>query len=153
LVYNNPGYVHPAAPHKSSSVVTVLPTVEEVRSGAAVPFTPGVAGALAQGDETPIAPTAWRSLSVTPALTRAGLIKCLAYAGLLLTVVFYQAGASDPRSERQFRHVLLLIVLASGVAVAMAGLSQQAFAFGSNVLGGSAGGQRVSGPFYNPDHF
>ena len=54
----------------------------------------------------------WRSLSVAPTLTRAGLLKCLAYGSLFFVVVFYPVGAGARSDERKFRRALVLIVLA-----------------------------------------
>ncbi len=153
VVYDDPAYVRPSALSKAVDVVTVLPTVREVESGAAVPFAPGTDRDHPPGDGSPIAANIWRSLSVAPVLTRAGLLKCAAYAALFFVVVFYRAGAGDAGAEHTFRRMLLLIILASGAAVAMTGLSQQAFSYGRNVLEGSAGVRRASGPFVNPDHF
>jgi tetratricopeptide (TPR) repeat protein len=156
VVYADPAYVRAPLHQKAASMVAVLPTTDEVRRGVAVPFAQRNRGDLAQVDAAPVASSAWRSLSVAPVLTRAGLIKCAAMALLFLLVVFYLPGAGDARAERQFRRVMVLVILASGVAVAMGGLSQQAFFRGRGIvgeLGTGPGTLRASGPFVNPDHF
>jgi tetratricopeptide (TPR) repeat protein/O-antigen ligase len=156
VVYGDPAYLRRSPPRGTVTKLTVLPTVDEVKSGVAVPFAPEGDRDLARGHEpeaVPIAASTWRSLSVAPILTRAGLLKCTAYAALFFVVVFYRAGAGDAGADRKFRRLLLLIMLASGIAVAMAGLSQQAFSYGRSVMGGSADVGRARGPFVNPDHF
>src|SRR5579885_694758 len=147
VVYQDAAYVHPP-PQNAAGMVTVLPTLDEVRRGIAVPFTPPptVDAPRARGAASPLASPRWRSMSVAPILTRAGLLKCAAYAALFFAVIFYRSGAGDARAERALRRLLLLLVLASAVAVAMAGLSQQAFSH-------APAQHRASGPFVNPDHF
>jgi tetratricopeptide (TPR) repeat protein len=155
-VYADAAYVHPTPPRNGSSTVVVLPTVEEVRGGVAVPFAPGRAASRSTADSAPLAVSVWRSLSVAPTLTRASILKCAAYAALFLVIVFYPAGAGDARTERHFRRLLLLIILASGAAVAVAGLTQQAFSYTRSLwaeVAAGAGADRASGPFANPDHF
>jgi tetratricopeptide (TPR) repeat protein len=103
----------------------------------------------------------WRSLSVAPILTRAGLLKCLAYCSLFFVVIFYPVGAGTRNDERKFRRALVLIVLAAGTAVAFVGLTEQAFWNGKILWfhvprdwgGPMPGIHRASGPFVNPDHF
>jgi O-antigen ligase/tetratricopeptide (TPR) repeat protein len=143
VVYADPSYLRPPPHQKALPTVVVLPTTEEVRRSIAVPFAPRTGG-LPQADAAPIAPpSGWRSLSVAPVLTRAGLLKCAALAALFLFAIFYRPGTGDAHAERQFRRMVVLIVLVSGVAVAIAGLSQQVFSHSP----------RASGPFVNPDHF
>jgi tetratricopeptide (TPR) repeat protein/O-antigen ligase len=154
----DPSYVRPPPHQNAPAVVAVLPTTEEVKNGAAVPFAKRTGPEPAQVDAKPVPSSAWRSLSVTPVLTRAGLLKCAAMASLFLLVVLYQPGAGDARAERQFRRVVVLLILASGVAVAIGGLSQQAVSHGRILMGSGAVGSgsataRTSGPFVNPDHF
>jgi tetratricopeptide (TPR) repeat protein/O-antigen ligase len=157
VVYANPSYVRVPPHQKTATVVAVLPTIDEVRRGVAVPFAQRTGGGLAQLDDaTPVAFSAWRSLSVAPVLTRAGLLKCTALASLFLVVVLYLPGAEDADAERQFRRVVVLIILASGVAVAIGGLSEQAFSHGRSFVeeaGTAPRTLRASGPFVNPDHF
>ena len=172
IVYANPAYANPPGIPKTSPAVVVLPTVDEVRSGAAIPFAPPpsrdqLAAILPSSKLPPLENPAaivvdtrvWRPLAVMPVLTRAGLLKCAAYVALFLVVVFYRPGAGDAAAERKFRRAMVLMALASGVAVAMLGVSQQASWFG-DILSmyvppgwGPGGVHRASGPFINPDHF
>ncbi len=147
-VYGDAAYVRPAP--KADTLMTVLPTVDEVKSGAAIPFAPQPAGVL---KAAPIAAGRWRSISIAPILTRAALLKCAAYAALFLVVVFYRAASGDAHAEHRFRRVLILMVMASGVAAAIIALSQQALFYGGSLAGAAAGTRRASGTFVNPDHF
>ena len=151
--------------------MVVLPTVDEVRGGAEIPFAPPPSrkelAAILPSSKLPAEKTAdvvldtgsWRPLSVMPLLTRAGLLKCGAYLALFFVVAFYRPGAGEGVAERRFRRVMVLMVLASGVAVAMLGVSQQASWFGDLLSiyvppgWGPGGAHRASGPFINPDHF
>ena len=174
IVYAEPGFEKSLANRKPPAGITVLPTVDEVRSGAAVPFAaksaaPSTVDANARDREmvalrrpAPLpASSTWRSLSVAPTLTRAGLLKCVAYGSLFFVVVFYPVGAGTRSDERKFRRALVLIVLAAGTAVAFVGLTEQAFWNGKILWfyvpkdwgGPMPGIHRASGPFVNPDHF
>jgi len=152
-VYANASYVHPKPPRNTRAMLVMLPTVQEVKAGIAVPFAPGRgAQNRSTADSAPIAVSAWRSLSVAPVLTRAAILKAAAYASLFLVIIFYPAG--DARTERHFRRMVLLIILASGAAVAIAGLTQQAFTYTRSLWTDVAvDAERASGPFANPDHF
>ena len=171
MVYANPAYANPPGIPKTSPAVVVLPTVDEVRGGAEIPFAPPPSrkelAAILPSSKLPAEKTAdvvldtgsWRPLSVMPLLTRAGLLKCGAYLALFFVVAFYRPGAGEGAAERRFRRVMVLMVLASGVAVAMLGVSQQASWFGDLLSiyvppgWGPGGAHRASGPFINPDHF
>jgi tetratricopeptide (TPR) repeat protein len=173
IVYAGSGFEKSLANRRPPAGITILPTVDEVRSGAAVPFaTKSAAGAAVDANGKSGASRAeaaahlpasglWRSLSVAPTLTRAGLLKCLAYGSLFFVVVFYPAGAGTRSDERKFRRALVLIVLAAGTAVAFVGLTEQAFWNGKILWfyvpkdwgGPMPGIHRASGPFVNPDHF
>ena len=112
-------------------------------------------------DTAPIAAGAWRSVSVAPILTRAGLIKCGAYAALFLVVVFYRPARAARRPSASSAACCFCSFWPPGVAVAITGLSQGAFHYGRSLwvdvlgvpAGPSAAVQRASGPFVNPDHF
>jgi tetratricopeptide (TPR) repeat protein len=174
IVYTNPGFEKSLANRKPPVSITVLPTVDEIRSGAAMPFATKSAdtaaidakiGKSGTGRPQAAAPlpasSLWRSLSVAPTLTRAGLLKCLAYCSLFFVVIFYPVGAGTRSDERNFRRALVLIVLAAGTAVAFVGLTEQAFWNGKILWvyvpkdwgGPMPGIHRASGPFVNPDHF
>ena len=176
IVYMDPGFEKSLAKRKPPAAVVILPTVDEIKSGAAVPFAPKTDGhppantgaggsgpAHAESTSTARLPASglWRSLSVAPTLTRAGLLKCMAYSSLFFVVVFYPVGAGSHGDERKFRRALVLIVLAAGTAVAFVGLTEQAFWNGKILwfyvpkdwAGAMPGTHRASGPFVNPDHF
>lgn len=106
----------------------------------------------------------WRALSFEPAITRASLLKALAYAAIFLLVALYPFGApGEPRSEERFFRAVLAIVLATGLGVAFLGLANWATWNGKILwffvpLDWGAPQVRVvilraSGPFINPDHF
>jgi len=169
ILYADPGFENSLASLKPPAGITILPTVDEVRNGAAVPFAPKPVGpavgvgtpAAGQDQAPPIEGGLWRSLSVAPTLTHAGFLKCLAYSALFFVVVFYPAGAGTRVDEHNFRCTLVLIVLAAGAAVTFVGLTEQAFWNGKILWfyvpkdwsGPILGVHRASGPFVNPDHF
>ncbi len=154
----------------------LLPTPDEVRRGAPVPFSqPQDYG------PSPLAPSAfhltpelWLPLSVAPALTRTDLLKFAAYAALFFLVWLYPVGntwqlASKPfvhtglrQVEERFSRSLVLVVLLTGLLVAATGFVQR-FSWNGKILwffvpydwgtAMSDGVPRASGPFINPDHF
>jgi tetratricopeptide (TPR) repeat protein/O-antigen ligase len=172
-VYDDPAWKRAIASDNSSAVV-VLPTVDEVRGGAMVPFAPKLTpGASLIANSQPSATgdgrtgsrggasSRWRALSVAPILTRAGLLKYCACASLLLLVVFYPVGVGGLAQERTFRRVLVLMALAAGTTIAVIGLTERAFWNGKILWfyiprdwgAPMPGIHRASGPFVNPDHF
>jgi O-antigen ligase/predicted Zn-dependent protease len=164
------------APNKHRSL---LPTLEEVRQGATVPFsaspsTPDTAQPTS-GFRFPI-PETWLPLSVAPTLTGTDLLKFIAYASLFFLLACYpfgqeqkfeargrhwEIGASHFFEQRFFRSLVLVILLA-GLLVAVTGFIQR-FSWNGKILwffvpfdwGGASPGAnpRSSGPFVNPDHF
>ncbi|MBF8253504.1 MAG: Tetratricopeptide repeat protein, partial [Deltaproteobacteria bacterium] len=162
-----------------SNQPALLPTVEEVKQGASVPFSstspaPDAAPA-ASYFRLPI-PETWLPLSVAPALTGTDLLKFIAYVSLFFLVVCYpfghdrrldisarnsEVGASRFFEQRFFRSILLVVLLA-GLLVAVTGFIQR-FTWNGRILwffvpfdwGGASPGAnpRSSGPFVNPDHF
>ena len=68
----------------------ILPTAEQVRAGAKVPFAPPAAKASAPAKAVPRVALpdglGWRALSFESAVTRAGMLKALAYAALFLLI-------------------------------------------------------------------
>jgi O-antigen ligase/Tfp pilus assembly protein PilF len=153
--------------------VQLLPTPAQVSGGAAVPF------ARAQPDRPstgtmPAAflPPSWRPLSIAPTLTMTELLKWLAYGGFFFLVATYPVGAlqtggakaaaASQRAESHFLRALFLLLLASGLMVALIGVSQK-FTDNGRVLWffipydwehfSANLRQRAAGPFINPDHF
>jgi len=147
----------------------ILPTAEQVRAGAKVPFAPASAKAGAPVNSAKAATAAipdslrWRTLSFEPAVTRAGMLKALAYALLFLLVALYPFGAAgDPHAEERFCRTIFGMVLATGLVVAFLGLMNWAswngkilwFFVPLDWVGPHlAFALRATGPFVNPDHF
>jgi O-antigen ligase/tetratricopeptide (TPR) repeat protein len=159
------------APPKSM----ILPRVDAVHNGVAVPFAPptvAAMGAVIPG-ATPVAAkstsaelahsdlcrggrSVWRTLSVAPGLSYPAMLKALAYSALFLIVVCYPF---DP--EDRFYRVVLATVILAGVVVAFLGLAEQAtwngkilWFFVPKDRGAlDFGAARARGPFVNPDHF
>jgi O-antigen ligase/tetratricopeptide (TPR) repeat protein len=130
--------------------------------------TAGVAGGAAnQGAAGSALPPStstlgWRALSFEPAVTRAVLLKGLAYAAIFLLVALYPFGApGEPRSEKHFCRALLAVVLITGLVIAFVGLVNWA-TWNGRILwffvpldwgGPQFETLRASGPFIDPDHF
>jgi O-antigen ligase/Tfp pilus assembly protein PilF len=99
-------------------------------------------------------PERWETISIAPALTRAALLKLLAYCALLLVIAGYPLEpAADGRQERGFAGALTLAVLASAV---MAGLAGALSLFATHRVSAGAvalATARAKGTFHNPDHF
>jgi O-antigen ligase/tetratricopeptide (TPR) repeat protein len=148
----------------------ILPSAEQVRAGAKVPFAPPTAKAHAP-IKSAKATTAvslpdslrWRALSFEPAVTRSGMLKALAYGALFLLIALYPFGADgDPRAEERFCRTIFGLVLAMGAAVAFLGLMNWA-SWNGKILWffvpldwegpHLAFALRATGPFVNPDHF
>jgi O-antigen ligase/tetratricopeptide (TPR) repeat protein len=149
----------------------ILPTAEQVRAGAKVPFAPAIAKAHAPVKNANAAVAAaplpdslrWRALSFEPAVTRSGMLKALAYAALFLLVALYPFGADgDPHAEQRFCRTIFGLVLAMGFVVAFLGLMNWA-SWNGKILWffvpldwegpHLAFALRATGPFVNPDHF
>ncbi|MDO8431604.1 MAG: O-antigen ligase family protein [Candidatus Binatus sp.] len=138
---NDPGT---AVSVSKSDGPVILPTEDEVRRGAAIPFAPvalnrGEIGSSAAAEPAQIgraqkveqiraAPEIyarrWRPLSIAWPLTIAALIGALALIALFFATIFYPAGAGREVKEGfALTRVLMLAILASGVIVALAGLA------------------------------
>ncbi|MGB6960945.1 MAG: O-antigen ligase family protein, partial [Candidatus Acidiferrum sp.] len=147
----------------------ILPTVEQVRAGAKVPFAPTTAKARVPVERDKAAAAAmpdslrWRALSFEPAVTRTGMLKALAYASLFLLIALYPFGAAgDQRDEERFCRTIFGLVLAMGFVVAFLGLMNWA-SWNGKILWffvpldwegpHLAFALRATGPFVNPDHF
>ena len=96
-------------------------------------------------------------------MTRAGMLKALAYAALFLLVALYPFGAEgDPHAEERFCRTIFGLVLAMGFVVAFLGLMNWA-SWNGKILWffvpldwegpHLAFALRATGPFVNPDHF
>ena len=147
----------------------ILPTAEQVRAGAKVPFAPAAKAhapvknaKAATAAPLPDSPR-WRALSFEPAVTRSGMLKALAYAALFLLVALYPFGAEgDPHAEERFCRTIFGLVLAMGCVVAFLGLMNWA-SWNGKILWffvpldwegpHLAFALRATGPFVNPDHF
>lgn len=155
----------------------LLPTPDQVRQGASLPFAaPNVdvhAGdGVTRANYFNLLPRSWRAVAIAPALTVTDLLKLSAYGAVFFVIAVYPFGAAEPsgklsaagalRAETKFLRALFLLLLAAGCAVALVGIVQL-FAgngkilwffiphdwhpFSANVR------TRASGPFINPDHF
>lgn len=150
--------------------VAVLPTVEEVRQGAPVPFGPTTEGNIPDQDSSGPSKRAinvsaryssrsW-PLSIAPSLTRTALLKLLAYAGLFLLVVKYPFGRSGIDDERRFCRLVVVAALSTGLVVAVVALLQwswwngKLFGFFVPYDWGTARPEirHSGGPFVDPDH-
>ncbi|MFQ5684340.1 MAG: O-antigen ligase family protein [Candidatus Binatia bacterium] len=160
----------------------LLPTPDEVRHGAPIPFSgsspsaPVPDSSPPTGQSSRLTPSSWLPLSIAPSLTRTALFKFIAYASLFFLVLLYPFGRSGSQSEfrnpklggsqlsaeqRFFRSVLLMVLL-SGLLVAVVGFIERfdwngkilwffvPYDWGAPQLGAAP---RASGPFVNPDHF
>ncbi len=147
----------------------ILPTAEQVRAGAKVPFAPTTAKAQAPVKQTGTASAAmpdsrhWRALSFEPEVSRTGMLKALSYTALFLLVALYPFGAEgDPRAEERFCRTIFGLLLAMGFVVAFLGLMNWA-SWNGKILWffvpldwegpHLAFALRATGPFVNPDHF
>ena len=147
----------------------ILPTAEQVRAGAKVPFAPAGAKASAPVKRAAARPVplldsrGWRPLSFEPFVSRLGMLKALAYAAIFLLVALYPFGAEgDPHVEERFCRMVFGLVLATGFTVAFLGLMNWA-SWNGKILWffvpldwegpHLSFALRATGPFVNPDHF
>jgi O-antigen ligase len=158
------------APPPRPAGLVILPSAEQVKAGAKVPFAPPAA-AKAQPPLKRTTPAAgaipdsreWRTLSFEPGATRSGMLKSLAYAALFLLIALYPFGdEDDPRAEERYCRTIFGVVLATGFMVAFLGLMNWA-SWNGKILWffvpldwegpHLAFALRATGPFVNPDHF
>ena len=155
----------PAGVRKRSRAL--LPTSDEVKRGASVPFraethTDGDAGRnVNESALKRIAGARWRPLAIAPSLTRTATLKLLAYAGFFLMVFAYPFGLSPKDdAERRFYRAVVCAVVASGLVVAAIALVQHAW-WNGKILWffvpydwgtPRADMPHAGGPFVNPDH-
>ncbi len=162
------------APQAETGAQIILPTRNEILQGAAVPFSPPVAGRIdatqASEAKPPVAglavpaiySTRWRPLTIAWPLTNAGLVGALAVAALLFAVAFYPLNDHEESSAGiEFTRITLVAVLASALVIAMVGLIQWA-TWNGKILwtmvpldwgAPDPSAARASGPFVDPDHF
>jgi O-antigen ligase/tetratricopeptide (TPR) repeat protein len=158
------------APPAQPTELVILPTAQQVRAGAKVPFAPPAAArahpplkrATSAAGAVPDS-RGWRTLSFEPGVTLSGMLKALAYAALFLLVALYPFGAEeDPRAEERYCRTVFGLVLATGFMVAFLGLMNWA-SWNGKILWffvpldwegpHLAFALRATGPFVNPDHF
>lgn len=145
---------------------TILPTVAETATGAAVPFRaqPRESGGLEPPAPEPFSIDAlrWRSLSLAPSSTRRAWLKLTACTALFLVAALFPFGAGDKRegNDRDFMRLffkaLVLIAMFEGLAGAWGSVSHNRMVLEllrplewSPLTWGS----RATGTFANPDHF
>ncbi|MGH7915737.1 MAG: O-antigen ligase family protein [Candidatus Binataceae bacterium] len=157
------------APPVLPSGPVILPTAEQVRAGAKVPFAPAAAKAHAPVKSANAAASAtpdslkWRALGFEPGVAGSGMLKALAYAALFLLIALYPFGAEgDRHAEDRFCRTIFGLILAMGFVVAFLGLMNWA-SWNGKILWffvpldwegpHLAFALRATGPFVNPDHF
>ncbi|HET8562925.1 MAG TPA: O-antigen ligase family protein [Candidatus Binatia bacterium] len=112
----------------------------------------------------------WRSLSIASAMTKAELLKIIAYVSFFFLILFYPfrqrrerpAANEPPERPEPFVRLILFALLLSGLVVSVIGFAQRFTGngkilwffvpvdWGVPMLGDV---QRASGSFVNPDHF
>ncbi|HTY56080.1 MAG TPA: O-antigen ligase family protein, partial [Candidatus Binataceae bacterium] len=165
-----------------STGFAILPTVDEVKRGARVPFASAIVSASVIAQKPSKRPTTdyrgvsaassphttdrytdsiWRPLSIAPSLSRTGALKLLAYAALFLLVAKYPFGDSfSAEREREFCRLLVVALLSTGIVVALTALVQFSWwngkIFGFLVPYDWAAPRpeirHTGGPFVDPDH-
>ena len=154
---------------------TILPSVEEVKSGAAIPFLPPSAKPAVKAPShresfpsvTALAARIyggrWRPIAIAPLLTLSSLIAFLSCACAFLMTAFYPlAYGDDAESTLKFIRVSLRVILVTGFLVAFVGLIERAtwngkmlwffvpYDWGRPLFEPVL---RARGPFIDPDHF
>jgi hypothetical protein len=102
---------------------SILPTVNEVSAGVAVP-------SVSSETETKETQTRtvrgfgrrWRSLSISPSLTKGVLIELTACASLFFLILLHPFGPRGAGTEKRVSHVLIIAVLLSGIITASVGI-------------------------------
>jgi predicted Zn-dependent protease len=150
-----------------------LPTPDELRAGAAIPFdAPDIRVAASEPSQIngrfSVFPETWFPLSLAPSRTRIEILKFASFSALFLLVLLYPLGrlrgekVRTLRPDADFLRPILIAVVSSGLVVAAVGLVQR-FSWNGKILWffvpydwGFArpdGDLRASGPYINPDHF
>lgn len=136
----------------------ILPTPDEVRAGAQIPFADSARVAPKVSPAPYPKAGAWMPLSVAAPMTRIGLLKLLMYCGLGLLMMLYPF--SRDQETRLYKNVVRT-VLVTGLVISLVGLAEQLFPNGKPLWifspydwgNGRPWGARCFGPFANPDHF
>lgn len=148
------------APLKTQSAF-ILPTPDQAKAGIAIQVQPDSAssgpGGFTAGILEPTYRT-WRSVSLTPSLTRSSLLKLGAYVILLYLIALYPFRSAV--AEAQFTRRTVNAVLLSGLVLASIGIIERA-TWNGKVLWTLIPYQsidippvpRAQGPFVNPNHF
>src|SRR5260370_11631180 len=175
--YDNFGSIRPAAiaiPDTAAGPV-ILPSVDEVKRGAPIPFAPRSAKAPPKAvphhqDTSPVSNLAtqiyggrWRPLALAPLLTLSSLLALLSCACAFLVTAFYPlAYGEDTESVQRFVRAALRVILVTGFLVAFVGLIEVAtwngkmlwffvpYDWGKPIFEAVV---RARGPFIDPDHF
>ncbi len=140
-----------------SSVHRPLPTEEEVRLGAGVPFRIDQLRSVSAESRT-LPAGAWLPVSVSPAMTQRALLKAIAYIVIFGLVLFCRSGSGN---DSKFATTFIRVVLLTGLAISLIGLSQPMFSNGRPLWifhpydwgDGIPWGERLFGTFANPDHY
>ncbi|HVC45015.1 MAG TPA: O-antigen ligase family protein [Candidatus Binataceae bacterium] len=142
----------PAARAQAAAPAAVSHQLPPVASAHPLPATPGYFASLR-----------WRTLSIAPTVTWAGLIEVLACGAIFFLVLLYPIGYSGAEREAEARFIRWLVLGSVAVAtfVALIGLAERAW-WNGRILwffvphdwsGPLMTNDRASGPFINPDHF
>jgi O-antigen ligase/tetratricopeptide (TPR) repeat protein len=160
----------PAGSLSSDYRPVVMPTENEVREGAAVPFTPKPLGQKSFSPPVLGRPPrnagwydgVWRSLSLSPVLGISSALKLLAGFALFGIVALYPvARDTSDGDEDHLTRLLMGVALISGITVAVIGILQQV-TWNGKVLwfyvpldwgAPNPNPPRMMGPFIDPDHF
>ena len=175
--YDNLGSIRPPAfaPPNTAAGPVILPSVDEVKGGAPIPFAPRSTRAPAKAtvhhkSTSPVSTLAtriyggrWRPMALAPLLTLSSLLGLLSCACAFLVTAFYPlAYGEDTESIQRFIRVLLRVILVTGFIVAFVGLIERAtwngkmlwffipYDWGKPIFEPVV---RARGPFIDPDHF
>ena len=163
-----------AAPDTAAGPV-ILPSVDEVKNGVAIPFAPRDAKPALAKPSHPEAPSPvsklatriyggrWRPLALAPLLTLSSLLVLLSCACAFGVTAYYPlAYGEDAESTHKFMRTMLRAILVTGFVVAFVGLIERAtwngkilwffvpYDWGHPVFETLL---RARGPFVDPDHF
>ena len=147
-----------------STGFVLLPTVQEVKQGASIPFgdqSGNAATAEKQAEVSNVTGSDWRTVTMAPSTTRTGLVKLVAYAGLFALLVNYQferRRADDDDSG--FYRMIVIAISSTATAVSLIALVQGEW-WNGKVLGilipydwvvARPEIHHAGGPFVDPDH-
>jgi O-antigen ligase/tetratricopeptide (TPR) repeat protein len=154
-----------------ASRTVILPSVDEVKAGAPIPFMPATAKpAPTREAASPVPALAariyggrWRPLAIAPLLTLSSLLGLLSCMCAFLVTAFYPlAYGDDSEATLKFIRVSVRVILVTGFLVAFVGLIERAtwngkmlwffvpYDWGHPIFEPLL---RARGPFIDPDHF